>query len=321
MAATVEGQKQSSGAVEEQPLDAQQDVAEGGQGDEGASAQETTQVKVHPLVVFCILDHFLRRQEGQERVIGTLLGHRDENSGVVEISNAFAVPHTEKEGEVAVGQATNKTMYGLLTRVNSKEKIVGWYATTNDLERPANESSTLIHDFYLQECASPVHLVVDTSMVDGVRLVALSGLTDSVVGLDVERAFTRLDCELIFNEAERGLLDAMICGAVDDRHFDTGDSLSVLPSQMDDVEDNVADLLDLIDDVAGYVDRVADGSKPVHPEAARNISDALATLPHLDAHNIDAAFNKNVKDIVMVSYLASLTKAQLAIAATINETF
>lgn len=60
-------------------------------------------VKIHPIVIFGVLDHYLRRQEGQERVIGTLLGTRDED-GKVEITNSYAVPHTEAGGEVAVGQ-------------------------------------------------------------------------------------------------------------------------------------------------------------------------------------------------------------------------
>jgi hypothetical protein len=52
-------------------------------------------VKVHPVVIFNILDHFIRRTEGQDRVIGTLLGVNVE--GVIEIRNCFPVPHTEGE--------------------------------------------------------------------------------------------------------------------------------------------------------------------------------------------------------------------------------
>lgn len=50
-------------------------------------------IKIHPLVVFNILDHFLRRPFGSTRVIGTLLGvyHHD---GTVEVRNSFAVPHS-----------------------------------------------------------------------------------------------------------------------------------------------------------------------------------------------------------------------------------
>ena len=50
--------------------------------------------KIHPVVIFTILDHYVRRSESQERVIGTLLGV--ETDGVVEIRNCFPVPHSEE---------------------------------------------------------------------------------------------------------------------------------------------------------------------------------------------------------------------------------
>lgn len=84
------------------------------------------EVKVQPVVLFSILDHFMRRDEGQTRVIGafaclcglsacarglhqvgprvrllvpgTLLG--SVHNGVVEVRNCFPVPHVEKGGEV-----------------------------------------------------------------------------------------------------------------------------------------------------------------------------------------------------------------------------
>ncbi|KAJ8605153.1 hypothetical protein CTAYLR_000496 [Chrysophaeum taylorii] len=287
---------------------------------ESAAVEEppaaATTVKVHPLVVFSILDHFIRRQEGQERVIGTLLGSRDE--ATVEVQNAFAVPHSEKEGEVAVGQATNKTMSGLLARVNASEKIVGWYATTPPTPaRPINDSTSLIHDFYLQECEEPVHLVVDTSMADGIRLRAFAAPR---TGADASRAFVEVSCSLVFADFERDLLETMTSGIVNDP-LETGSSLSVLPSRMNAVETSVEHLLGLLDDVSEYCEDVASNKKKVHPEAARHIADALATLPHLDATDVDAAFNANMQDIVMVSYLASVTKTQLAIAAKIHATF
>lgn len=50
------------------------------------------------MVLFSVLDHYLRRPENQKRVIGTLLGTVTAN--VVEITNSFAVPHLEKNDEV-----------------------------------------------------------------------------------------------------------------------------------------------------------------------------------------------------------------------------
>jgi hypothetical protein len=123
------------------------------------------EAKVHPVVVFQILDRALRRSEGQSRVIGTLLG-RVEN-GVAEITNSFAVPHLENGDEVAVGKDYHTQMYELHQRVNENEVIVGWYATTSDANSAGallDEPACLIHEFYGSVCEMPVHLVVDTSL-------------------------------------------------------------------------------------------------------------------------------------------------------------
>lgn len=48
------------------------------------------------MVVFNILDHYIRRPEA-DRVMGALLGNISEEDGVVEIRNCFPVPHSEGE--------------------------------------------------------------------------------------------------------------------------------------------------------------------------------------------------------------------------------
>ena len=57
-------------------------------------------VNVEPVVLFNIVDHFSRRDQGQDFVVGTLLG--TEENGVVTVSSCFPVPHTETEEQVAV---------------------------------------------------------------------------------------------------------------------------------------------------------------------------------------------------------------------------
>ena len=81
-------------------------------------------VTVHPVALFSILDHFLRRTDDQERVIGTLLGTRTDTE--IEIRNSFAVVHSENVEHVAVDMEYHRTMYELSQKVNSKEVIVGW---------------------------------------------------------------------------------------------------------------------------------------------------------------------------------------------------
>lgn len=81
-------------------------------------------VHVHPVAIFSILDHYLRRTKDEERVIGTLLGVRVDNT--VEIKTSFAVPYKESTEQVQVDFDYLKAMFELHQKVNSREIIVGW---------------------------------------------------------------------------------------------------------------------------------------------------------------------------------------------------
>ena len=50
-------------------------------------------VSIQPVVLLNICDSYIRRNDGQARVIGTLLGSITD--GVVDIKNCYAVPHNE----------------------------------------------------------------------------------------------------------------------------------------------------------------------------------------------------------------------------------
>ena len=51
-------------------------------------------VRVQPVVLFNISDSYIRRPDGQGRVIGTLLG-TNALDGTVDVRNSYAVPHSE----------------------------------------------------------------------------------------------------------------------------------------------------------------------------------------------------------------------------------
>ena len=60
--------------------------------------QTSITVRVQPVVLFSICDAYIRRNEGKDRVIGTLLGSISE--GVVDIRECYAVPHNESMYQV-----------------------------------------------------------------------------------------------------------------------------------------------------------------------------------------------------------------------------
>lgn len=90
------------------------------------ASRPPTSLTVHPVALFSILDHYLRRQDSQERVIGTLLGTRSENGDLIDVKTAFAVLHSETSEQVAVDMDYHHQMYELCQRVSPKEVIVGW---------------------------------------------------------------------------------------------------------------------------------------------------------------------------------------------------
>src|SRR4051812_48377079 len=91
------------------------------------SSRTPTHVTIHPVALFSILDHYLRRTDEQPRVIGTLLGVRSgvENA-VVQVRSSFAVLHSETSEQVAADMEYHRTMYELHHKVHPKEVIVGW---------------------------------------------------------------------------------------------------------------------------------------------------------------------------------------------------
>eukprot|EP00752_Nemacystus_decipiens_P005966 g5388.t1 len=267
-------------------------------------------VKVHPMVLFSVLDHYLRRPENQKRVIGTLLGTVSAN--VVEITNSFAVPHLEKNDEVAVGKDFNKSMLALQQRVNGRESVVGWYATSYD-GVPIVDDSSLIHDFYTGECERPVHLVVDTALKNNiVGCNAFISTPLEIKGSALANVFHEVKVNLVSAEAERICIDRMVKGQ--ENAFSTPEGLADVDSRMASLETSMQRLVTMLQQAEEYVGTVVDGKLPADPHMGRKLADTLAAVPRMRPEAFNRLFDDNLQDLLMVSYLSSLTRTQLAIA-------
>ncbi|RLN90951.1 hypothetical protein BBJ28_00024488 [Nothophytophthora sp. Chile5] len=270
------------------------------------------EVKVHPVVVFQVLDRALRRAEGQERVIGTLLG-RVEN-GVAEVTNSFAVPHLESGDEVAVGKDFHTQMYELHQRVNEGEVIVGWYATTGSRGSQVDEHSCLIHQFYSAVCELPVHLVVDASLQsDRLDVSAFVSAPLEVVDSALVNQFKQIPVTQKLSEPEAIALSAM--APKEDAAASTP-----LPNELAALEETIERLYACIDRASGFVGEVVAGSQPADAKLGREIADALAAIPMLRQEQFDQLFNSGLQDLLMVSYLSGLTQAQLSMAEKLINT-
>ena len=255
-------------------------------------------VAVHPVAIFTMCDAYVRRNEGQGRVIGTLLG--TVSDGVVEIKNCFAVPHSESDDQVAVDVVHHQTMAELQKKVNSHERIVGGWSTGTDV----SGSDALIHNFYTNECPNPIHLILDTDVSQSGSVVkAFVSRALSIDGVQLAREFQEVPCEVRTSEAERVAGDALLTETVES-----------LPTELEGLASSLKNLDQLVAAASEYVDGVLAGNIEGDIGFGRQIADALASVPRMSSDDLTKMVRNNQNDILLTTYLADLIRAQLALS-------
>jgi translation initiation factor 3 subunit F len=270
-------------------------------------------VSVQPQAIFAILDHSLRRPQDQERVIGTLLGVRSEDGTEVEIRNCYAVPHTETQEQVEVDMDYQKQMLQLHLRANPKEVLLGWYATSSDL----NTFSALIQNFYGQQGDGTwphpaIHLTVST--VPGKDIEAKTYIS-APVGVTAERAadsclFIPVPHEIKYGEADRSGLE-LISGAKDRE-----DRSQMLQTDIDTLERAIEQVLEMIDRVSNYVSNVLDEEAEPSSALGQFLMNTLSLAPKVDAEDIE----RDLYVLLLFAFCVSLTNRYPS-ATTTSKTF
>eukprot|EP01134_Creolimax_fragrantissima_P003164 CFRG3164T1 len=275
-----------------------------------ADSSLSQSVKVRPVVLFSVIDHYMRRDAGQARVIGTLLGYTED--GVVHVTNCFPVPHGETDDQVAVNMEFHQTMFQLHQKVSTREQIVGWYATGNGI----TSHSVLIHEFYGREARSPVHLTLNTELKTNDPL-AVKCYTSNAIGapgFTTGVVFTPIEFELSYLEAERIGLDTL------ERSKDATNGTLALMSESEQLEKAIVRMLEMIEHVKDYVSQVLDGKIVANNLVGRHLMEVISAVPEVDGLTLDKMFNNSLLDVVMIVYLSNLTRTQLKIAERLYTT-
>lgn len=274
--------------------------------------------KVHPLVILNILDHYRRRDPKHHRVVGTLLGEvtKTAEGKTIHIKNCFPFPHAESEDQVRIlldfDYHTNMT--ALQKKLNPKEVVVGWYSTGDSI----SYTSALIHEEFNRFVKSPVHLVVDTNLTNNRLTVdTYVGRSLSVDGKEVIAQFEKVKSEFHTTEPAKIAVDAMLNGVPDDTK--QLDSPATMLSEVENLEHSLQQLLELLETVSKYVDKVNKGEVDSKAEVGSRIKDALGAIPRMDPDMFTKMFNQKTQDLLMILYLSNITQAQVALGNRIYE--
>ncbi|KAK0555220.1 hypothetical protein OC845_000357 [Tilletia horrida] len=265
------------------------------------------------------------------RVIGTLLGIRTESE--IEIRSSFAIPHKETEEQVEVDIEYHRKMAELHARTNPGEVIVGWYATGSEL----NTYSALIQDLFSKETAphQAVHLTFDTELASasssssqdalGVRAYISSPL--GLAPKPENAVFVPLPVTLLQTAAERPALNLLAQTAAAATGSSGSTSASLLPPSAPaaPVSDMVAltraltQVQEQLDRVLTYVRDVLAGKRAGSAAVGRYLIDTVAMAPGgIAPEKLETLFNGHLQDVLMISYLANVVRAQAEISTRLN---
>ncbi|ETS81011.1 Eukaryotic translation initiation factor 3 subunit F [Pestalotiopsis fici W106-1] len=270
-------------------------------------------VNIQPQAILSILDHAVRRDPPatpttSSRVIGALIGSRNEDGSEVSVSSTFAIPHTENEDQVEVDVEYQKNMLNLHLKASPRESLLGWYTTSHEL----NSFSALIQNFF----ASPetgtyphpaVHLTVST---DPGADVQLKSYISAPVAVNAERAaescfFIQVPHKVTYNDAERSALE-LISSAKDNES-----RTASLPSDVEGLARSLESSVDLLERVSGWISEILDEEREPNNALGQYLMSALSLAPKVDAASIEHDFNNHIQDVLMVSYLANSIRTQI----------
>lgn len=270
-------------------------------------------VKIHPIAIMGILNSYDRRTSKQERVIGTLLGFI--NEGCIEVTDCFGVPHMEKFDDlyVAINQDYHKSMLNFHQLVNRREKIIGWYTTTISDGSVIIDNSSLIHEFYSDQCNDPVHIVMDTTLAGDTMGIRAFFSEPMLVGdHPVANMFSEVKVEIAMTDAEITCLHHMINGQ--ENPWESTYVVANISNDAANLRVSMEKLVALVDKASAYVDQVIDGSKTPIPSVGIAFADLLGSLQSVRNQDFSRVFHGKAQDLLMVSYLSTLIQSQLAIA-------
>ncbi|KAK9843940.1 hypothetical protein WJX84_006794 [Apatococcus fuscideae] len=257
-----------------------------------------TTVRVQPVVLFNVCDAYVRRNEGQERVIGTLLGVISD--GVIDVRNCYAVPHDESSERVAVDITHHQLLAGLQAKVNPKEVVVGWYSTGDGV----SGSDALIQDFYSRECQNPVHVTIDTTLQN--QSLAIKAYISRALLLaekQLATEFVQVDCEV--KTADLGSL------GVDLMEKEISEKVQ---HDADSLETCISQLSLCLEQASEYVDKVVEGKQKPDQAIGRSLAEAVSQVPFISKTDLEQLTNDSAQDVLLIMYLSNLVRTQLALA-------
>ncbi|KAI3643119.1 hypothetical protein MP228_012674 [Amoeboaphelidium protococcarum] len=269
-------------------------------------------VEVHPLVLLSVVDHYNRvASNTSKRVVGVLLGQS--RGGVVNVANSYALPFEEDEKDTSVWFLDHhylQDMFELFRKINSTERVVGWYHSGPKL-RASDLEINQVFKRYIQH---PVLVIINVEPSDQPGLptnayVAYEDIRDD--GTATMKTFEHLPSQITSEESEEIGVEHLLRNVKDTA---TGD----LASRVEQKMTSLGRLGEHLSQIQSYLGKVLDGQLPVNQPIMNNLQKILNLLPDLSNEQVAKSFNVVNNDRLVSVYLASLSRSIVALHELID---
>lgn len=286
--------------------------------EESKSTTKIQNVTIHPLVLLSVADHYHRvARNSQRRVVGVLLGtvHR----GKIDATNSFAVPFEEDRKNSAVFYLDHnylENMMSMYRKINSKERIVGFYSTgpqirPNDL-RIYNLIQKMITTTHRAVTTPPAFCIIDVRP-DRTSIPTTSYEVVEEVDSNNQnvKTFAHVPSIIDAMEAEEVGVEHLLRDINDPTISTVASLIKAKISGLDTLTEKLVDMKDYLEDLIGS------GKKP-NQEIIANMQNILNLLPNLNIDDLIQAMFIKTNDYHMVIYLSSLIRSVIALHDLVN---
>jgi 26S proteasome regulatory subunit N8 len=257
------------------------------------------------------VDHYNRLAKGtSKRVVGTLLG--EVVDGKLHVTNSFAVIFEEDPRDPRVwflDHNYHENMFQMFKKVNTKERVVGWYSTGSKL-MPCDLE---IHELYRQYCPEPVLVIMNPQPSE------LELPTDCYYSVEVptddkyfRRTFQHVPSSVGAYEAEEIGVEHLL------RDIANADT-STLSTRIGSKITSLESLITRLKDLAEYLGNVAEGKLPQNSEIIYQLQEIFNLLPSdIFDSDLNRAFNVEANDEMLAIYMGAVLRVTMGLHNLIN---
>jgi len=269
-------------------------------------------VVVHPTVLLSVVDHYNRiAKDTKKRVVGVLLGEYGDH-GVLDVTNCYAVPFDEDLQEPSVwffDHIYHETMFNMMRKINSKERIIGWYSSGPAIKKADIEINEILRKYN----TNPVFVLIKVheAAAPGIPTEAYCTKEEVDDNGNLMRQFVHIPSSIGASEAEEVGVEHLLRDIKDA-------SQGQLSKQVGDKINALKALTEKLKEMRLYLQNVLSGKFRYNHAIIHNFQDIFNLLPNLKVDSVVRNFSVKTNDYMHVVYVSTLIRSVISLHNLIN---